>query len=250
MKTRICPLIRIGFRGIWSWLILALLLITGMIDGCTSSATFHQNSRITPNKIEELVLTLSDLPEGPWQLSQGQSINNRMAARENAMSHGRPDDWLRRFESWGRIDGYRVEFQREQPGMTSGSTLEDTVISEVETFKSVDGAMEAFREIGQINQSVEYFKESFEKRGMEIKLHRFDIRKNLDIGHECYMVYVRLSLKFPPFLSSEAISVCWRRDDIVSMIMWTADNLAVFESDVVGLARKQDERIKRRQSNF
>jgi len=248
MKRRIHPFIKIGLRGMRSWLILALLVIAGMIDGCTSSPTLHQNSQITPNRIEELVLTLSDLPEGPWRLSQGQSLNNRKMARENAMSHGRADDWLRWFESWGRIDGYRVEFQREQPGMLADSVVEDTVISEVETFRSVDGTRKSFREMGKINQSAKSTKDAFEKRGIKTKLNRFEVRKNFGVGQECYMVCVRVAFLIPPFDYLEAIAVYWRRDAIVSSIVWMSDNSAVFESDLIQLAKVQDHRIKQRQS--
>ena len=229
-------------------LMLVLALVAGLVGGCTSSTTFQQNSRITPNKIEELVLTLSDLPEGPWRLSQGQSLNNRKMARENAMSHGRADDWLRWFESWGRIDGYRVEFQREQPGMLADSIVEDTVISEVETFRSVDGARKSFRKMGKINQSEKSTKEIFEKRGIKIKLNRFEIRKNFGVGQECYMVYLRVVFMVPPFDFLEAIAVYWRREAIVSNIVWMSDNSAVFESDLIKLAKVQDHRIKQRQS--
>jgi len=46
------------------------------------------------------------MPEG-FTLVKQERLDNRKAARESSD----PESWLANFETWGRIEGFRVEFE-------------------------------------------------------------------------------------------------------------------------------------------
>lgn len=56
--------------------------------------------------LERLILVERDMPEG-FTLVKQERLDNRKAARESSD----PESWLANFETWGRIEGFRVEFE-------------------------------------------------------------------------------------------------------------------------------------------
>jgi hypothetical protein len=204
----------------------------------------EDNQRRTPRGLDTFVLTDSDFPEGHWRLTNAVAMDNRMSARESARAKDSPDDWLRRFGLWGRIDGYRAECERQLPD----SVVEDHVGSEVEIFKSVSGAIEAFRAFQDINESDSTLQKGLEALG--VRLQKLETQEDIGIGDESYTTYLRMVGATNPGPRLEAMSVNWRGDEMVSSVTWIVSGSTIFEPEVIELARAQDERIKRRLPGF
>ena len=42
----------------------------------------------------------------------------------------------------------------------------------------------------------------------------------------------------------ESVTIIWRRDEILNIIIFSGGNTSIFDSDVIKLAKTQDERIQ------
>jgi hypothetical protein len=216
-----------------SWAVLTIAFVV-----VAWSSTTEAPGCGTLSGLERLVLTASDLPGGSWQMAEAFVLDNRTFATECAQILDSPDDWLRRFEFWKRVDGYRVGFERKQDGSGAG------LVSEVEVYKAVLGATEAFRKFKEINQSQSRWRLEIEAQGVSLK--RLETREVLTVGDECYSVHAKMAGKMPSVLSLESVSVMWRREEVLGSVTWLVVNSKVLESDVVDLARRQDRHIKER----
>lgn len=184
--------------------------------------------------LENLAVKIEDLPLG-FKLKSALHIGNKSEAGSQGMMTDSPDEWIDRFREWGRIDGYTVIFTRGN----------EQVFSSNEIFVSKRGASKAFRKMTENYQPEQFQKDAAERE--DSRILRFEARKISTIGDESIMLSKNVKASRAPFTFVSMVIISWRRDKTLHKIMFMSIGSAIFDSNVVKLAKVQDERIKQRQ---
>ena len=171
--------------------------------------------------LESLILDERDLPEG-FNLVELERIDNRTAARNRSD----PEKWLSNYESWGRIEGFDVEF------VNRGENIKLTLA----VYRANDGAQESFRRTNAELESE--IKRTFE----ELHIDVIDMEQLQDpgLGDESNALHVRLSTQLlGTRVLVDVINVSFRQSNFLGSATWLSAGARVLLSDVVTLAEKQ-----------
>jgi len=216
------------------------------VDALHAMMNISGNAAKVKSGFEKFTIKQNDLPDGPWEKTKEIPLDNETTAKESALIIDRPDDWLRRLELWGRLIGYRTEFQRKHSNNLTDTDKTDIVISDVDRFKTTDGATEAFNYGRQLNKSDKYIKsckEFFKISGMQYLSH--ELKNSPNIGNDSLMLYFKVSYLNSTPVIMEVLNIMWRRDNLLASIIWMIDDSTIFESKIIQLAKVQDRRIEK-----
>lgn len=177
-------------------------------------------------------LDLKELPGG-FALQEARATSNRDVAREMAsVTDGRPDAWLRHFDTWGRQDGRRATFVKQASGVM------ELITSEAEPYGGAAGAATAIQELRRI-----FSKEVLEKAvsAYSAQIRQFATRSGPSDLNESFVLVFRGTAVITSTVPFDGVQVVWRNANVVHSIGWMVFGMSsVFEADVVALAAKQN----------
>jgi len=164
-----------------------------------------------------------------YRLSSEEQNDNRDAAR----GQDDPDNAFQRYESWGRVGGWDVEF----------SHGENLITSSVSIYESESGASDSFR--WGASSYAEWIEElnTIGKEGITVLLA--EILDGPELADDSIASRIRGSqLYFGTQQHYELITIFFRVANVGGRVDWGSHNTTALVSDVEELARKQIERIR------
>ncbi|MCJ7483272.1 MAG: hypothetical protein MUO31_09940 [Thermodesulfovibrionales bacterium] len=194
----------------------------------------QDNSGVNANQLKKHVLSKNHLPDG-FSFVQGVEKNNREAAKEASLIIDRPDDWLKRYESWGRISGYSVAFMKQN------NTSIEIISSEVEEYRTFKGATSGLLMAMKIGESKSLLEKALKSFG--IQLETIETKKAPFRGDNGIFVFAKGTLiKAGSTIPSEIVQIIWIKDIYVYAVSWVVMGVSsIFDSDVVKLAQLQNQ---------
>ena len=205
---------------------LALLAI-GLLASACGSGEPPPPAEAVILAAEKLVLTEDDAPEG-WRLEEREGLDNSTVAQWWPA----PEEWLEKYETWGRLDGFRVEFRT--------GVAQESIQSQASVYRTVAGAGEAFQQVWEEGKRA--LRRSFEEQGATIDA--FEEPAGPVIGDESLVLHVSASSDSWGPASLEMINVAFRRGNLIASIGWVSPGTRIVQDDAIRLARKQDERMQ------
>jgi len=222
----------LGLRA--SWIFLFLL-------GCGASTAPQESPRAPGSDLvasqppapagidldlENLLLLEQDMP-GSFTWAEEWHIDNKAAAR----GWSDPGKWLDNYETWGRIEGFEVEFE------SAASSAAINMFMSV--YRTDSGAAESFSPV--IAERNSEMRTQLPEQGMDIIT--LELLEDLGLGDESAAVHLRAqTIGTQNFL--DAIRVKFRIGNVIGSAAWVSFESDVILSDVIALAKKQLERIK------
>ena len=203
------------------------LLAMGVIAGACGGGGPPAPADAVIVAAERLVLTEDDLPEG-LRLVEQERLDNRTVAQWWPA----PKEWLEKYETWGRMDGFRVEFRTD--------SSQESIESRATVYRAADGAGEAFHKVWE--EGTKALRQGFEEQGVEIDV--FEELPGPSLGDESLMLHVSASADSLGSTALDMVNVAFRRGNIIASIAWVSPGAPIDQDDAISLAQKQDERIQ------
>ena len=174
-----------------------------------------------------LLLVEQDMPQG-FTLAEQWRTDNRVAAE----GWSDPEKWLANYETWGRIEGFEVEFESAASGAAINMFMS--------VYSTDSGAQESFTPV--IDERNSEIRTQLPEQG--INIIALEVLEDPGLGDESVALHLRAqTIGTTNFLDS--IRVKFRTANVIGSAAWISFESNVLLSDVIALAKKQLERIGR-----